>query len=183
MKYGAHSLTGEELLQYWPQVDEAHGHPTVTAALEHTAVRGYSVLVCRLFGPSGRDGGMIVNLSFQQVLEVCQGRDFTVVSPLFAQACACKSKCSVVTNFALRTLAMSTLEKTHYGAHSVVPHEAPALGLVLFSRWYLAEEGSWKRFVEPTDLSSFHSKSFGKFRPAEVVFEAPNLHPSTLRGL
>ena len=131
MKYGAHSLTGEELLHYWPQVDEAQGHPTVTAALEHTGVRGYSVLVCRLFGPSGRDGGMIVNLSFQQVLEVCQGRDFTVVMPLFAQACACKSKCSVVTNFALRTLATPTLEKMHYGAHSVVP-QSPALPCPLF---------------------------------------------------
>ena len=85
MKYGAHLLTGEELLRYWPQVDQARGYPTVTAALEHTAVRGYSVLVCRLLGPSGRDGGVLVNLSFQQVLEVCQGRDYTPVSPLFAQ--------------------------------------------------------------------------------------------------
>ena len=174
MKYGARVVTGDELLQYWPQVDHSCGYPTVTAALEHTAVRGYSVLVCRLLGPTGQDGGIMVNLSFQQVLEVCQGRDYLPVAPLFAQTCTCKSKCSVVTNRALRTHAMSELEKAQYGAHSVVS-QAPALGLVLFSRWFIAEDGRWKRFIEPTDLSSFHSRSFGKFSDRLRLFSRPQI--------
>ena len=120
MKYSARVVPGDELLQYWPQVDHARGYPTVTAALEHTAVRGYSVLVLRLFGSGGQDGGVLVNLSFQQVLEVCQGRDYAPVLPLLAQSCTCKSKCSVVTNCVLRTRAMSALETAGYGAHSVV---------------------------------------------------------------
>ena len=120
MKYAARVVPGDELLQYWPQVDRARGYPTVTAALEHTAVRGYSVLVLRLFGSGGKDGGVLVNLSFQQVLEVCQGRDYAPVLPLLAQSCACKSKCSVVTNCVLRTRAISALETAGYGAHSIV---------------------------------------------------------------
>ncbi len=34
MKFAARSLTGDELLHYWPQVDGAPKYPTVTAALE-----------------------------------------------------------------------------------------------------------------------------------------------------
>ena len=67
MKYAARVVSGDELLQYWPEVDCARGYPTATAALEHTAVRGYSVLVLRLFGSGGKYGGILVNLSFQQV--------------------------------------------------------------------------------------------------------------------
>ena len=174
MKYAAPVVSGDELLQYWPEVDCARGYPTVTAALEHTAVRGYSVLVLRLFGSEGKAGGILVNLSFQQVLEVCQGRDYAPVLPLWAQSCACKSKCSVVTNCILRTLAVSALETTGYGAHSIVS-QAPALGLVLFSRWCFAEDGSWKKFVEPTDLSSFHARSFGKFSDRLRLFSRPQI--------
>ena len=174
MKYAARVVSGDELLRYWPEVDCARGYPTVTAALEHTAVRGYSVLVLRLFGSEGKGGGILVNLSFQQVLEVCQGRDYAPVFPLWAQSCACKSKCSVVTNCILRTLAVSALETTGYGAHSIVS-QAPALGLVLFSRWCFAEDGSWKKFVEPTDLSSFHARSFGKFSDRLRLFSRPQI--------
>ena len=174
MKYGAHAVTGEELLRYWPQTDSTEGFPTATAALEHTAVRGYSVLLCRLLGSTGQQGGVIVNLSFQQVLDVCQGRDLSSVAPLFAQTCVCKSKCSVVTNRALRTQAMAELEKATYGAHSVVS-QAPALGLALFSRWFIADDGSWKRFNEPTDLSSFHARSFGKFSDRLRLFSRPQI--------
>ena len=174
MKYAARVVSGDELLRYWPAVNCARGYPTVTAALEHTAVRGYSVLVLRLFGSEGKGGGILVNLSFQQVLEVCQGRDYTPVFPLWAQSCACKSKCSVVTNSILRTLAVSALETTGYGAHSTVS-QAPALGLVLFSRWCFAEDGSWKKFVEPTDLSSFHARSFGKFSDRLRLFSRPQI--------
>ena len=67
-----------------------------------------------------------------------------------------------------------SLETAHYGAHSVVP-QAPALGLVLFSRWCLAEDGGWKKFVEPTDLSSFHSRSFGKFSDRLRLFSRPQI--------
>ena len=64
-------LTGDELLHYWPQIDQAPKHPTATAALKHIGARGYSVLLCRLFGTHGIEGGIIVNLSFQQALEIC----------------------------------------------------------------------------------------------------------------
>ena len=74
MKFGARTLTGEELKRYWPQIDNARAYPTATAAVEKTACRGYSVLVCRLAGPTCDDGGTIVNLSFQQVLSLCQDR-------------------------------------------------------------------------------------------------------------
>ena len=52
---------------------------------------------------------------------------------------------------------------------------SPLPCLALFSRWYLAEEGSWKKFVEPTDLSSFHSKSFGKFSDRLRLFSKPQI--------
>ena len=42
-----------------------------------------------------------------------------------------------------------------HGAHSIVSN-TPALGLVLFSRKYLASDGKWQNFVEPVELSSFH---------------------------
>ena len=80
----------EELLQYWPQVDQARGYPTVTAALEHTAVRGTQCWSVACLALLVRMGGVLVNLSFQQVLEVCQGRDYAPVLPLFAQTCAWK---------------------------------------------------------------------------------------------
>ena len=69
MKFPARLLPGDELLHYWPQIDQAPKHPTATAALEHIGARGYSVLLCRLFGTHGKEGGIIVNLSFQQALE------------------------------------------------------------------------------------------------------------------
>ncbi len=172
MKFGARTLNGDELLGYWPQIDLAPTYPTVTAALENTGVRGYSVLVCRRFGHKGNGGGVLINLSFSQALAVCQGKDYSVIMPLLAQTCTCKSKCSVVTNFAMRSLAMSLLEKTQYGAHSIVP-QTPALGLVLFSRWYLSDEGRWKRYCEPVELSSFHPKSFGKFSDRLRLFIRP----------
>ena len=119
----------------------------------------------------GQDGGVLVNLSFQQVLKVCPERDHTPVLPLFAQSCACKSKCSVETNCVLRTRAMSAPEAASYGAHSNI---SQALGLVLFSRWCVAEDG-WKQFVEPTDLSSFHARSFGKFSDRLRLFSRPQI--------
>ena len=137
MKFPARLLTGEELLRYWPQIDQATKFPTATAALERIGTHGYSVLLCRLFGASGKEGGIIVNLSFQQTLEICQGHNYSNVLALLAQGCACKSKCAVITNTVLRTLALHTLENTQYGAHSIVSN-TPALGLVLFSRKYLA---------------------------------------------
>ena len=152
MKFPARLLTGEELLRYWPQIDEATKFPTATTALERIGAHGYSVLLCRLFGASGKEGGVIVNLSFQQTLEICQGRNYSNVLALLAQRCTCKSKCAVITNTVLRTLALHTLENTQYGAHSIVSN-TPALGLVLFSRKYLASDGNWQNFVEPCPLS------------------------------
>ena len=99
---------------------------------------------------------------------------YAPVLPLLAHSCTCKSKCSVVTNCVLRTRAISALETASYGAHSIVS-QAPALGLVLFSRWCLAEDGGWKRFVEPTDLSSFHARSFGKFSDRLRLFSRPQI--------
>ena len=104
MKFPARLLTGEELLRYWPQIDQATKFPTATAALERIGTHGYSVLLCRLFGASGKEGGIIVNLSFQQTLEICQGRNYSNVLALLAQGCACKSKCAVITNTVLRPL-------------------------------------------------------------------------------
>ena len=159
---------------YWPQIDQAPKHPTATAALEQIGTRGYSVLLCRLFGTYGKEGGIIVNLSFQQTLEICQGRNYSEVLPLLAQVCSRKSKCAVVTNTVLRTLALHTLENTHYGAHSIVS-KTSALGLVLFSRKYLANDGRWQSFVEPEELSSFHARSFGKFTDRLRLFSRPQI--------
>ena len=171
MKFPARLLTGDELLHYWPQIDQAPKHPTATAALE---TRGYSVLLCRLFGTHGKEGGIIVNLSFQQTLEICQGRNYSEVLPLLARSCSCKSKCAMVTNSVLRTLALHTLENTHYGAHSIA-FKTSALGLVLFSRWYLADDGRWQSFVEPEELSSFGARSFGKFTDRLRLFSRPQI--------
>ncbi len=174
MKFPARLLTGEELLRYWPQIDQATKFPTATAALERIGTHGYSVLLCRLFGASGKEGGIIVNLSFQQTLEICQGRNYSNVLALLAQGCACKSKCAVITNTVLRTLALRTLENTQYGAHSIVSN-TPALGLVLFSRKYLAGDGKWQNFVEPEELSSSHARSFGKFTDRLRLFSRPQV--------
>ena len=174
MKFPARLLTGEELLRYWPQIDQAAKFPTATTALEGIGAHGYSVLLCRLFGASSREGGIIVNLSFQQTLEICQGRNYSNVLALLAQGCTCKSKCAVVTNTVLRTLALHTLENTQYGAHSIVA-STPALGLVLFSRKYLASNGRWQNFAEPEELSSFHARSFGKFPDRLRLFSRPQI--------
>ena len=174
MKFPARLLTGEELLRYWPQIDQAAKFPTATTALEGIGAHGYSVLLCRLFGASSKEGGIIVNLSFQQTLEICQGRNYSNVLALLAQGCTCKSKCAVITNTVLRTLALHTLENTQYGAHSIVA-STPALGLVLFSRKYLASNGRWQNFVEPEELSSFHARSFGKFTDRLRLFSRPQI--------
>ena len=72
-----------------------------------------------------------------------------------------------------QVLALRTLENTNV-AHSIVSN-TPALGLVLFSRKYLACDGRWQNFVEPEELSSFHARSFGKFTDRLRLFSRPQI--------
>ena len=108
------------------------------------------------------------------VLSPSDPRPPTVLLAPSLALCSCKSKSHIVTNFPIRPHALSGIEKAGYGVHAVTA-TAPALGLTLFGRRALDEQGAWIVCSSPTSLRESKPAPFQKFQQRLRSFSSPTL--------
>ena len=117
---------------------------------------------------------LAVNFNYDQIMDILQGRNMHSVGAFATATCSCKGKSQVVSNFALRPLALRDLEQSGYGIHALVPY-APSLGLALTGRVMFNEDGLWQDTSDFTSLQDLKPAPFNKFSQRLQMFKAPTL--------
>ena len=184
IRFGPTKFSNVQISRDWPTLLTCPSFPTATAAVQATMRQGYNTLVVRSssWPPTPRPQGeehndqvhLAINLSYTQGHELIHGLDFHDVGCFATVSCDCKSKSHIVTNFAMRPLALSGLEHAGYGVHAVTP-SAPALGLTIFGRFALTGNGQREAFCPPTSLLECKPAPFKKLLHRLKLFGAPTL--------
>ena len=172
MKFLPVKLTDEELLSRWPEVLASRSYCTAHEAMKYNSNPGYNTFVvglarARLRTHAGLDNStdtvadhLAVNFNYDQIMDILQGRNMHSVGAFAAATCSCKSKSQVVSNFALRPLALRDRD----------PWDLALTGRVMFN-----EDGLWQDTSDFTSLQDLKPAPFNKFSQRLQMFKAPTL--------
>ena len=184
MKFGPTRLSSSYIRRNWSAILNSPAYPTATAAIQAILQPGYNSLVIRFtqwpvpISPSEDNDTdafhMALNVSYAQGVDIVQGLDMHKLGCFASVSCCCKSKSHVVTNFALRPLALSFTERAGYGVHAITA-SAPALGLAIFGRFHLDGNGDWSDSLLYLSLSDYKPAPFKKYQLRLKNFGAPTL--------
>ena len=184
MKFGPSKLGSSQIRQSWPDILNSPAYPTATAAIRATLRPGYNSLVVRfarwpitnpLQGANEDEAPHVaLNVSYAQGIDIVHGLNMHKIGCFAAMSCSCKSKSHIVTNVALRPLALAFAERAGYGVHAITPH-APALGLAIFGRLQFDDNGDWSDSHHILSLQDCKLAPFKKIQLRLKSFKAPTL--------
>ena len=173
----------QAILEQWPNLFSSESHATITQALQKCIRIGYNVVILRIGtfdNPDNRDdafsdGSSIISiLSYEQGLAFLQGKNFGQLGIFSNGKCNCKSKSHILTNFKLRSAAISAIDATGFGLHSI-SGQAPSLGLALAGRWIFGPSGRYTAFELPVLLRDVVPTPFKKLQDRLKAFNRPTL--------
>ena len=126
-------------------------YPTATAALVANQRQGYNTVLVRkgLLADSSSSAGrpvghhcLVAVYTYHPIQEFSDGSNMHRLGSFATISCSCKSKSHILSNVALRSLAIQKIESTRFGVQAISPH-APSLGLALEGRFQLLEDGTF----------------------------------------
>ena len=168
----------------WPGLLQTKPFPSAMAALLANRKKGYNTVLVRKGGPP-TDGPsetreprqyqcIVAVYTFQQIIEMSEGRHMHKVGSFATLDCVCKSKSHILCNVALRNLAQRRIEATRFGIQAIRSH-APSLGLALEGRVQLLDDGNFGSVTPRTHLEEFNPAPAKKMFDRLKSFSRPTL--------
>ena len=168
----------------WPGLLQTKPFPSAMAALLANRKKGYNTVLVRKGGPptdvpsETREPRqyqcMVAVYTFQQIIEMSEGRHMHKVGSFATLDCVCKSKSHILCNVALRNLAQRRIEATLFGIQAIRSH-APSLGLALEGRVQLLDDGNFGSVTPRTHLEEFNPAPAKKMFDRLKSFSRPTL--------